>query len=291
MTARSSFLSACLLAALPFVASLLGLKRLLFAGTGPPLPEPIQGLCQVAWRQSVDMVGHLAIAIAMVLVVGIVVRTVSVLVVGVYQTRRLQAAAKTISVPLFDHAALPLVVQKVRLIEHGPPLALAAGLLRPQVYLSRSLIDLLSASELEAVVRHELIHVLRHDPLRILVMQSLRAALPVVPALMFLFRVFDARKETEADALVSAQMGTPSPLASALLKLLNHSVSNRAWAGLTPTEERIDYLVGAVRPGRNSKDLMTMFLVSGISLGILTSLFFLLASRPTMVVAHICQSI
>lgn len=56
--------------------------------------------------------------------------------------------------------------QDYRIIESAAPLAWCSGLWRPQIYVSRGLLELLQPQQLAVVLAHEQAHVLRRDNLR-----------------------------------------------------------------------------------------------------------------------------
>lgn len=124
-----------------------------------------------------------------------------------------------------------------------------AGLVRPRVYLSTGLLGALSAKEIEAVLRHELSHARRRDPLRLFVVQSLAILLAPFPLARALGERVRLDAELAADRAALRRVSRPI-LASALIKVVRARSQPLPGAtiGLTPTEARIDALMGrAVR--------------------------------------------
>lgn len=151
--------------------------------------------------------------------------------------------------------------------------AFCSGLFRPQMYLSRGLLHLLTPNEIEAVVRHELHHLRRRDPLW-LFLGSLGVRLAsVMPILATLDHSLRVRVELAADREVVAAMGVES-LAAALIKvarsslLMDHQI---AMAAFSPTNARIATLLGhEVKASFSWQDLAIsgFFLASLITLSI-----------------------
>jgi len=101
---------------------------------------------------------------------------------------------------------------RTTLIACAAPVALCHGLLRPRLLLSTGALRGLSATEVEAVLRHERAHLRRRDPLRLVVARAMAAALPAVPLLGALAATLPAAQELAADRAVLAAMGgTRSP--------------------------------------------------------------------------------
>jgi Zn-dependent protease with chaperone function len=136
---------------------------------------------------------------------------------------------------------LPARVQGAKVIDDDCPQAFCAGLLHPQVYVSRGALEILGAAELSAVLAHEWHHARRHDPLRLAATRVLAEALFFVPPLRELVQRQQSLTEIGADeAAVAAGGGDRAALASAMLTFSEGSGAEAA--GLAP--ERVDHLVG-----------------------------------------------
>lgn len=110
----------------------------------------------------------------------------------------------------------------VRLLDACQPAAFVSGLLRPQIYLSRSLIDSLDPAELRGVLLHEQHHRQTRAPLRALALESWQRLLGWLPAARRALAARLAGLEIEADAAAVARGTAPATLASALLKCEAH---------------------------------------------------------------------
>jgi Peptidase family M48 len=130
---------------------------------------------------------------------------------------------------------------RVGVIRDPRPQAFCAGYLRPAVYVSRRAVELLSDSELDAVLAHEHHHRRVRDPLRIACGRVLSQALFFVPVLKPLCdRYADVAALSADRAAVRASAGREAPLASALLAFDDNAPPGTN--GISP--ERVDSLLG-----------------------------------------------
>lgn len=113
----------------------------------------------------------------------------------------------------------------IMLVESRAPLALTAGVLRARIYLSRSLLELLTPDELLAVICHEWAHILRRDNLWNSLLRLLRDSLWFLPGNFLVWRAMLASQDEACDALAAAMTEQPLVLARALVKVA------RAWHG------------------------------------------------------------
>lgn len=132
-------------------------------------------------------------------------------------------------------------------IPNHEPLSFCYGLWRPRICLSQGLVELLTETELEAVLRHEAYHLRRREPLRIAVAICLSRFFFFVPLLAELRDHYLAEKELAADAFAVAHTGRPA-LARALRKFIAAQPiptmpSPAAVAGLSVTARRVDRLI------------------------------------------------
>ncbi len=153
--------------------------------------------------------------------------------------------------------------------------AFCAGLVSPRVYLSAGLLAILTPLEIEAVLRHEARHLKHGDPLRLFVADLVRVLFSPFPAISTL--IDRARICVELAADRSALEVVPvDVLASALVKVAraaNSPAPSFGVAGLTPTEARIDALLGRpVRMPFNWLDLVVTGLVALAIIGLIAHL-------------------
>jgi Zn-dependent protease with chaperone function len=111
---------------------------------------------------------------------------------------------------------------------HPHPVAVVAGVLRPRLLLSESLLAAITPEELGAVAAHERAHVAAHDNLKRLLLRASPDPLALLPAGRRLREAFERAAEEAADAAACAQVPRLA-LARALLKV----------AALTPPGEHL----------------------------------------------------
>lgn len=142
----------------------------------------------------------------------------------------------------------------VRLLDASQPAAFVSGVLRPQIYLSRSLIDSLDAAELRGVLLHEQHHRRTHAPLRALALESWQRLLGWLPPARRALAARLASLEIEADAAAVARGTAPATLASALLKC-EADLRGASTAFAAASEIRIGELVAWGRQQRVDRHL------------------------------------
>lgn len=197
----------------------------------------VTGVCRdyLAHRSA----GDLAISIMGALTLTGVVAGVSALAKDLHRLRSLSRTLAT-----SDHSqsvtvgpTSPVAV----LVQDGTPFAFCHGLRNPRIYVSSALTQLLTPTELRAVLLHEEVHARRRDPARVLAARVLAVAGFPLPAVRQARDRYLARLEVQADRETVAQVGA-QPLAAALLKLLSPTSTERlgaAVAAFNVTEERV----------------------------------------------------
>lgn len=110
--------------------------------------------------------------------------------------------------------------------------AFTSGFLRPRIYVSTGLLKSLEKDELRAVFLHELKHKKGYDPLKFLAYAFLKDAFFYIPATKYLAGFARLKKEHEADDAASLKLGSPLPVASAMIKVArNGAAYGAAMAG------------------------------------------------------------
>jgi beta-lactamase regulating signal transducer with metallopeptidase domain len=115
----------------------------------------------------------------------------------------------------------------ITVIRNPAPLAMAAGLFKPRIVLSTGLLQLLSRSELRAVLHHEWYHAKSADPLKTFLLTLFAASMWYIPILKWSLRNYKIVREVLADHYAIHRMGTSAELGSALLKLLKTGIPAR----------------------------------------------------------------
>jgi Zn-dependent protease with chaperone function len=113
---------------------------------------------------------------------------------------------------------LELERQGVECIASFAPAAFCAGALRPRVYVTDSLVDLLDAPALAAVIAHEQAHAQRRDPLRRSLLAALSDLMLRAPWVLWLRNWHHEHAEISADRAAALLVG-PSTVADALSTL------------------------------------------------------------------------
>jgi Zn-dependent protease with chaperone function len=129
-------------------------------------------------------------------------------------------------------ALIPVGPHRVAVVGGSEPRAFCAGLLRPRVCVSAPALARLAPAELRAVVEHEACHVRRRDPLRLAIAQVAADGFGFVAPVRRLTARQAAVADLAADAAAVAALGSPRPLAAALLRMVE------------PAPERVDHLLG-----------------------------------------------
>lgn len=139
------------------------------------------------------------------------------------------------------------LTDKTYLIKSQRQFAFCLGIRHPKIYISTSLISILTPQEIEAVLRHERYHLSNRDSLTMLVASVGESLLPFFPLLSDLLRNFRIEREIKADAEAINAIGDEKPLISVLKKLLATpsvaTVTASAIADRDTLEPRIHALV------------------------------------------------
>lgn len=111
--------------------------------------------------------------------------------------------------------------ETTHLIESNKKFAFCLGLRNPKIYISTSLVTVLSREELEAVLRHEKYHMDNRDSLTMLVASIGESLLPFFPLLSDFLRNYRIEREIKADQVAIQGLGDEKPLIGVLKKLLD----------------------------------------------------------------------
>jgi Zn-dependent protease with chaperone function len=133
-------------------------------------------------------------------------------------------------------AWVPVGAHRVAVVGGRDPRAFCAGLLRPRVCVTAPALARLAPDQLRAVVEHEACHVRRRDPLRLAVAQVAADGFGFVGPVRRLTARQAAVADLAADAAAVAALGSPRPLAAALVRMPE------------PAPERVDQLLGRALP-------------------------------------------
>lgn len=133
------------------------------------------------------------------------------------------------------------------LIESEKQFAFCLGIRHPKIYISTSLVNLLTFQEVEAVLRHERYHLNNRDTLTMLIASVGESLLPFFPLFSDFLHNYRIEREINADAEAIQGLGDEKPLISVLKKLLATTsiavVTASAVADYDTLEQRINALI------------------------------------------------
>lgn len=109
---------------------------------------------------------------------------------------------------------------KIKIISDDKPLAFCLGFFRQSIYLSNSLVKIMSAGELEAIILHEKYHMLKKDNLFLVALGLFRQFFSPFPVLTGFFDNMDMAREIRADRFAINETGERVFIVSAFKKLI-----------------------------------------------------------------------
>lgn len=112
--------------------------------------------------------------------------------------------------------------RKVVIFEYSSPVAFCMGILAPKIYLSNSLVKMMTPKELETIIIHEKQHLNRNDNLVLLLLQAIKNMFFFLPIVGDFVNYFHIRKEVLADRGVINELGSNNNLISALRKVIDY---------------------------------------------------------------------
>jgi Zn-dependent protease with chaperone function len=108
----------------------------------------------------------------------------------------------------------------IHIVQCPQPMAFTMGFLKPRIFLTSGLLQLLDDPELEAVIYHEISHKKSADPFKILILSVCASVFWYIPLLKWLLNQYKIAREILADQYAIRRMGSSVELGSALLKLV-----------------------------------------------------------------------
>lgn len=279
---------------------LAGAVIAIFAGLllwqGPALIQGIWLACQDALAALRGAWPAFGLALPVLLLVSGLLLAGHSLAGQLWHTRRLVCSLAWRRQPL--PAGLASLAEELNLagrlvlVTDEQPYTFAQGLVRPRIWLSSGLLELLDQAELRAVLRHEQHHVRQRDPLRVLFSRSLARLLFFLPLAGMLRDAFLVAKEVEADVASQAD----GPLAAALLKLLQSEACLPAGANLAAigpvdaTPARLERLLqaGLARPRANARLRRQLWLSLFLGLALTMTSYLSLAHAASLLAGGRC---
>lgn len=122
---------------------------------------------------------------------------------------------------IFDQVLRTLHLQnKAFLVRGSKPFAFCHGIRHPKIYISTALFNMISISELKAILKHEQYHLEHKDSLIMLLAEIAKSLFPFFPLLSDLIQNYRIEREIKADQQATHGLGTSKSLVSVLKKLL-----------------------------------------------------------------------
>lgn len=123
------------------------------------------------------------------------------------------------SVKLANITQLLGITGQVEEIKSKDPIIFCYGIIKPKICISSKVIDLLSPSELQAVLLHEIQHVISYEPARLLAISFINTFI-FIPGIKNLTKKYLSFSELAADELATNNFTKKLDLARAMRKIL-----------------------------------------------------------------------
>lgn len=111
--------------------------------------------------------------------------------------------------------------KKVYLVQSARPFAFCYGIRQPKIYVSTSLLSMMSKKELEAILLHERYHLKNRDGLIMLLASFMQLLFPFFPLVTDLITQYKINREIDADKEAVQNLGSSEPIISVLKKFLS----------------------------------------------------------------------
>ena len=198
--------------------------------------------------------------VVLIVLTGLIIGSLARFLIGAYQLNR--ALVSAVPIARTEHAALvaDLLATDTARVHKLPeifvsdvdaPLAFTTGMLFPRIYITNSLLELLTQDEMIGVLCHEWAHVLRRDNLWNWLVRLLRDLSWFLPGSHIAWHSMVASQDEACDALAASMTRQPLVLARALVKVAGawnvatpslRTVSSFARASATP-RERVEQMI------------------------------------------------
>lgn len=183
--------------------------------------------CQNNWGFMIDNLPVIGLASIPFLILVMVIRLALTLNQQIQTTRQFvkQFSPFRSELPLdlqhfFQQRNIPL--QRVVYLNWDTPHAFCLGFWMPRIWLTAGMVNLLSETELIAVLTHEIHHYHHYDPLQLLISRSIKGAFSFLPGVGLLTDLVELHQEMAADQRAIVSLQDDLPLLCALQKLLKY---------------------------------------------------------------------
>ncbi len=159
-------------------------------------------------------------------------------------------------------------------INSQKPFAFCFGIIKPKIYVSKKLVQILSKSEFRSVLLHEKYHLQKHDTLTLLIATVVESLTPHVPLFKDIIKNYKIERELMADKSAILELGSSNPLISALKKLLKYE-SQIDFVGV-PAIADIDTLEPRIKRLVNNEHFIKKFKFKNIIISLLSIIFLVI---------------
>jgi Zn-dependent protease with chaperone function len=233
-----------------------------------------------------------AIQVMLLVVAGLIFGSLARFLYGTYQLNYVLLGAVPLKATQHAHLAKDMrakgtsahMVPEIWVSDIDAPLAFTTGLLFPRIYITNTLLQLLTHDEIMAVLCHEWAHVLRRDNLWNWLVRLLCDVVWFLPGNHVAWRQMVASQDEACDVLAATMTRQPLALARALVKIAGawnlsapplQTVSSFARASANP-RARVEQMIWL------SGDAITMRRSTIIGAYALAALLLLLAPLPAL---------
>ncbi len=171
----------------------------------------------------------------LVLAVAYTIIKIGVAVIKIYTFKKTLRKVTTQFSDTFDDICNRLDLRnKVILLHQTTPQAFCFGIFNPKIYVSTSLLAMMSDKEVEIILRHEQYHLNHKDSLVFLLATIIESLFPFFPVISDFIRAYRMDREVQADTTAIKESGDKHSLAEVLKKLLQYepAVSTAFVAGI-----------------------------------------------------------
>lgn len=135
---------------------------------------------------------------------------------------------------------------KVSVIQSEKPFAFCVGILHQKIYISTTLLFIMSKKELEAILLHEKYHLKNKDSLIMLFASIVQSLFPFFPLTTDLLTQYKINREIEADWEAVQELGDTYPLVSVLKKFLSFPAFSLTTASSIANYETLEPRINAL---------------------------------------------
>jgi Zn-dependent protease with chaperone function len=282
MTSKHNHSNPYFLLLVVITISLISLALVVSWYTGQIWVRDLWQVCQIGLGHLQDRLSEAWQLVIPAMVLLVIVRSNLSIVRHIRATQRL----KKLFLPLQEIAparlttllpAHDLSVEDVVFLNLAVPHAFCLGVWRPRVWLTAGLVDLLTDTELAAVLAHETHHCRRRDPLRLLIGRTLKSGFFFLPVVGNLADAEELQQELAADQSAIRHFDNDLPLLCALQKLLAQSSApvffEAVYSPFNVTKARLQRLIYSSPSARPVlKQQLHLFFRWAINLGVITIL-------------------